>query len=331
MENLSVILPVYNDEKYIFEAIESIVNQTYKEFELLCIYDNGSKDKSRDIIRKISLKDSRVKYIDLKEKRGLVTALNYGISISNGKYIARMDADDIADKKRFEKQMNYLTSHKEVDILGTYVKTIGDVERGKEFNDWVNRTWTKDNAKKGMIEKCILIHPSVMMKKSVLIKLNGYREKYDKMEDCDLWLRAINAGFNISTLGEELLSFRVHEESKSTGELKDSRILTEQRVNMKLEHYEKEIVKDSKDKEIYIWGCGEGGKVTFEVLREKGIEIKGFIDSFKKGYFENKIIYDKSELIDSNKESFIYIATLPGYNDAKKFLEINNIKSFYII
>ena len=180
-----------------------------------------------------------------------------------------MDADDIADKMRFEKQINYLIRHEEVDILGTYVKTIGDVKRGKEFNDWVNRVWNNDNAKKGLIEKCILIHPSVMMKKSILTALNGYRSKYDWMEDCDLWLRAINAGFIISNLDEELLTFRVHEESKSTGELKESKILTEQRVNMKLEHYEKEIVQDSKGKEIYIWGCGEGGKVTFDVLQYK--------------------------------------------------------------
>ncbi len=102
---VSVIFPIYNSDKFLRESLESLLNQTYQNFEIIAIND-GSQDRSRKII--LSYKDSRIKYYEHKKNLGLVNTLNEGIKLSRGKYLARMDADDISLPQRFEKQVAYL-------------------------------------------------------------------------------------------------------------------------------------------------------------------------------------------------------------------------------
>ena len=127
---ISIILPVYNAEKYLYKALDSIVNQTYKNLEVICVND-GSTDKSEEIILNFKNKDSRIVYIKNEKNIGLIKTLNKAIDIANGKYIARMDADDISLPERLEKQYNFLKS-KDVDICDCNIKYIN--ENNKNIN-----------------------------------------------------------------------------------------------------------------------------------------------------------------------------------------------------
>ncbi|HSZ71252.1 MAG TPA: glycosyltransferase family 2 protein, partial [Cytophagaceae bacterium] len=119
---LSVIMPVYNAEKYVYEAIDSVLKQSFGDFEFL-IYNDCSTDASRAII--LSFKDSRIRLVDSPFNTGYVKHLNDGLLAARGEYIARMDADDISLPDRFKKQIDYLEQHKEVAVCGSFIEFIG--------------------------------------------------------------------------------------------------------------------------------------------------------------------------------------------------------------
>ena len=121
--SISVILTVYNAEKYVSKSILSILNQTYTDFELLIIND-GSTDSSKDIIG--GFQDKRIKYIENSNNQGLIKTLNKGLYFAKGEFIARMDADDLCKECRFEKQIDFFRQDNEVDILGTYQYVINE-------------------------------------------------------------------------------------------------------------------------------------------------------------------------------------------------------------
>lgn len=129
MPKISVVMPAYNAEKYIGEAIESILNQTFKDFEFIIIND-GSVDHTKEIIREYN--DPRIVLLENDKNRGIVLSLNKGLDAATGKYIARMDADDIALKNRFERQVEYLDEHKDIGVLGKVtdvVARLGETQR----------------------------------------------------------------------------------------------------------------------------------------------------------------------------------------------------------
>ena len=123
---ISVILPAYNADRYLTEAIKSILAQTYSNFELIILND-GSTDHTEQII--LGFTDSRILYIDNHQNLGIVATLNKGLSVAQGEYIARMDADDISTAVRFEHQINYLETHPAVGVLGSAIQIID--RRGK--------------------------------------------------------------------------------------------------------------------------------------------------------------------------------------------------------
>ncbi len=120
---ISVVMPVYNSEKYLEEAINSILNQTFTDFEFIILND-GSTDKTEDII--LSYSDSRILYIKNKTNLQIVKTLNKGIELASGKYIARMDSDDISSPERFEKLIEFMENNHEIDICSTWLETFGN-------------------------------------------------------------------------------------------------------------------------------------------------------------------------------------------------------------
>ena len=128
MKKISVLMPAYNAEKYIGEAIESILNQTYKDFEFIIIND-GSIDRTEDII--LSYDDPRIIYLKNKENSGIVASLNNGLKQAKGQYVARMDADDISLPTRFEKQLQYMESNQHIFVLGTSLILFGENSNGR--------------------------------------------------------------------------------------------------------------------------------------------------------------------------------------------------------
>ena len=193
---ISVVMPVYNGEKAVAKAVESILNQTLKDFELI-IVDNKSTDNSVRIIK--SLNDSRIKLIQNERNFGIATSLNIGIKHSKGQYIARMDADDISYPDRLEEQISFLGKNPGISVLGTYASLFN--EKGRI---WENLRPPVVPTLKDWLWGSKVIHASVMMKKQDVQDVGGYDPKTYRVEDYDLWLRMIIKGYVIRTLPKVL-------------------------------------------------------------------------------------------------------------------------------
>jgi glycosyltransferase involved in cell wall biosynthesis len=199
-------MPVYNGERYLRPAVESILAQTFRDFELIVVND-GSRDSSLSILREYEAKDSRVRIVS-RANTGIVGALNDGLGASRGKLIARMDADDISLPQRFEKQVAFLEGDYDHVLVGSQVMLIDpegadlcpkrDTEYTHEKIDWahLNHRWP-------------LVHPTVLMRKSAVDAVGRYRTKYQWLEDLDLFLRMAELG-KLASLPDVLLRYRLH-------------------------------------------------------------------------------------------------------------------------
>jgi len=202
----SVILPVYNAEKYLELAIESILAQSFYDFELLILND-GSKDGSDAIIDGFVKKDRRCKKLSWPN-RGLIPTLNAGLEEAKGEIIFRMDADDICRPDRFAKQFNYLQENPKCVAVGSKVLLI---DTGglpiREFSGIEEHEKIDMENLKGL--GSVITHPTVAMRKSSVVSIGGYRDKYIHAEDLDLFLRLAEVG-KIANLPEILLEYRQH-------------------------------------------------------------------------------------------------------------------------
>lgn len=200
MPKVTVLMPVYNGELYLKEAIESILNQSFKDFEFLIIND-GSTDSSEEIIK--SYRDSRIRLVNNERNLRLIATLNKGLELARGEYIARMDCDDISHPKRLEKQVKKMNSDESIAICGTGFKVIG-----KHGLKPLILTDFKSIRNYLHIDNC-MVHPSVMMRKSILQKNHYYYDPlYTHVEDYELFVR-ISKNHKIVNLNKNLLYYRL--------------------------------------------------------------------------------------------------------------------------
>lgn len=203
MPKVSVVMPAYNAEKYIREAIDSILNQTFTDFEFIIIND-GSKDKTKDII--LSYSDSRIVYLENEKNSGIVVTLNKGLDTAKGEFIARMDADDIAIKNRLERQIAVMDHDSSIGVLGTGIRIFGENEETRETRSTTN----PDKLKAELIFSSCVCHPTVMMRKRILDDYNiSYQEGYHGAEDYKMWWQIASVS-KIQTLPDILHCYRVH-------------------------------------------------------------------------------------------------------------------------
>lgn len=197
---LSVLMCVYNGDQFIEEAVQSILVQTYSSFEFIIVND-GSTDRSAEILS--SFGDPRMKIINNEVNRGLIRSLNIGLDAARGELIARMDADDISDPRRFEKQVAFFDNNSDVGVCGTWLKIIGE-------DDLYTFPVSHDEIKVALLEYNPIAHPSVMFRTKVL-KLSGsyYDIQFPGAEDYELWTRAIFTT-RFANIGETLLLYRKH-------------------------------------------------------------------------------------------------------------------------
>ncbi len=203
---VSVIMATYNEpEKYLRESIESILNQTFKDFEFIIVLDNPNNEKAEKIIKDYQKKDKRIIFIKNKKNLGLAGSLNKCIEIAKGKYIARMDADDIAFKERIEKQFKYMENNKDVDLLFSWVYFID--ENGKIIKEFKPSKEKVKNLRKYFFKEHLLVHPTLMARCEVLRK-NKYDENQGS-EDFELWMRLIVKDYKFDVIEEFLLKYRI--------------------------------------------------------------------------------------------------------------------------
>jgi glycosyltransferase involved in cell wall biosynthesis len=201
---VSVVMSVFNGERFLCEAVESILAQTFRDFEFIIIND-GSKDCSGDILSYFQKRDARVQLYH-QDNRGLVSSLNRGCGLARGKYIARMDADDIADKYRLARQVEFMESDPEVAVVGGAVELIDSNGRTLHV---VKYPRTHHEIKKTLLYDCALCHPTAFIRREMLVSVGGYREVVVDAEDYDLWLRLADR-FQLANLDLVVLKYRLH-------------------------------------------------------------------------------------------------------------------------
>jgi len=199
---VSVIMPVYNEEKYLQRSIESILQQTYKNFELLIINEADSKDRSIEIVEAYMKKDKRIKLFQKRiEKKGIAVSLNIGINLAQGEYIARMDADDYAYADRLEKQVEYMEKNKEIILCGTGIKLVTP-------NGNIDIRWRSDpeEIRVKLLFESQFVHPTVIFRRGFFLENDLLYDENDRAEDYALWIKAVERG-KTTNLDDILLEY----------------------------------------------------------------------------------------------------------------------------
>lgn len=225
---VSVVMSVFNDEKFVSQSIKSILNQSYKNFEFIIVND-GSSDNTRNLVLDWEKVDNRIVFLDRKKNRGLPYSLNEGITIAKGKYVARMDSDDVAVIDRFEKQLKFLEENPEVDIVGGQVRHIDS--NGSEV-DSLRLPLSFKEIKSVAEFACPINHPTYMVKKKAYLLLKGYREAFVYAQDYDLILRAIDHELRIENMPDVLLHYRFMPYKISTNKVHRQLYLARQAIRL---------------------------------------------------------------------------------------------------
>lgn len=202
---VSIIIPVYNTAAYLTRAIQSILAQTYASMEIILIND-GSTDASESIIQ--SLQDPRIRYVKNEQNMGLVYTLNKGVELSTGKYIARMDGDDISLPERIARQVAYMEAHPEVSVLATRVSLINEQDEPIGYWEADQQHTTPEQIRAFLPKDNCLAHPSIMAR-AELLKTYRYRAEQSQAEDYDLWLRMASDGKVIHKLPDVFVQHRI--------------------------------------------------------------------------------------------------------------------------
>lgn len=274
-------MSVYNSEKYLKESIESILNQTYSNFEFIIIND-GSKDQSWDIIEYYAKQDGRIRAINNKENKGLIFSLNLGLNLAKGEYIVRMDSDDISMLDRIEKQYKFMKKNQDTVVAASRVKVI---KSNKELKSAKSKYFLTEDIKVGLFFNNVLCHPSVIIDKKKLNQLNlDYSEKDKGCEDYGLWIKCIR-NYDIKIMDEALLKYRIVENGVT------------QSLNKNIEQ------KFFQMKEIYIFLLEELDLYNEENLKIH-FDLTNNIENFNCNL--NDVLDYFNKILNSNSEKCIY-------------------------
>lgn len=292
---ISVVMSIYKRVSFLDEAIESILNQTFTNFEFLIVVECSDEQENINEYILKKFKDKRIKIINNKERLGFAESLNVGIKAAKGKYIARMDDDDISLPLRFEKQVNFLEKNKNIDILGTAVKVFMN-----ENYEVYPQTDPEIIKAYGLINNQ-MYHPTIMMRKSAIEKNNLYYDSNYKTEDAELWSRAVKVT-KLSNLKEILLKYRSSSENETVVAKKavfdsDIRIIQKQlKQNLDIDISENEAV--------YLNGRINNYSYLYnrkEIMEHRKKIIKKVLKQNKKKKFYNqKYLYELFEIKNSN-------------------------------
>ena len=242
---VSIIMSTYKEEEiFLRQAIESILNQSYKDFEYIIILDNPDNNLHIRIIKEYANLDKRIKFYVNEKNRGLTASLNKGLGLAKGKYICRMDADDISINKRIENQKRYLEENN-YDLIGGISQMID--ENGKSIYSIKKVPTNMDKIKKALRYNQIISHPTWFGKKEVFEKLNGYRNM-PLCEDYDFTLRAVLNGYKISNIDETVLKYRMTSSSISRSNLYEQYLF----ARFITKKYSKNKIADIKEAKQYV-------------------------------------------------------------------------------
>ncbi|MBT2724651.1 glycosyltransferase [Bacillus sp. ISL-46] len=276
----SVVMAVYNGEEYLKEAIDSILHQTYTDFEFIIVND-GSSDKTREILNLIE--DNRVRVIHLEENKGLANALNIGIQNANGEWIIRQDADDMSYPHRIMEQANHIKSHPDVILLGSHIKCFsGRTSVSKKilkivekyFNGFVNRA----DLRRGRFIGCPLSHGTCTFLKEAFFRAGQYDPKYTIVQDYDLWLRMFELG-EVDIVPQVLYKYQIRMDSLSN----NNQLNLGNQLNVtSIKYIREQCFRDHKKKPVFLVMGPHKARGNFIKNIYPNVEIKLYDYVYKK-------------------------------------------------
>tara|TARA_S200000501_G_scaffold354802_1_gene375859 strand:- start:176 stop:1162 length:987 start_codon:yes stop_codon:yes gene_type:complete len=206
---ISIILPVFNGAAFIADAINSVLIQTFNDFELIIIND-ASYDKSKEII--LSFKDSRIVYIENITNLGQISSVNQGIKIAKANLVGRIDQDDVFLKEKLELQYEFFKKNKDIAVVGTWAAIINEDNNIKKY---MSSPTSNNRMLNTLLNSNPLFHPSVVIRKDILLKMGLYSAEYEYTEDYYLWCRLVLSGYKIANIPKYLLHYREHHNQSS--------------------------------------------------------------------------------------------------------------------
>jgi glycosyltransferase involved in cell wall biosynthesis len=313
---VSFLIPFYNPGNRIFDCIESVLSQEGPEFEVVLV-DNGSDDGTYDLVASRYRIHHRIRLAH-EPQMGIAHALNTGLKWCSGKYIARMDADDICLPGRMEKQVAHLESNPNVGLVSGLVRHQGDsASEGMAFYvEQINKLIKPDDIRNFRFIDSPFAHPSVMYKKELIDLYGGYNSN-GLPEDYELWLRWIEAGVAMEKINEEVLLWNDLTTRLSRNHPNYSREAFETARIPYLQRWLRGNVRP--DKPIFIWGGGKFSRQKAKLLEQAGVRIHGFIDVVDKGVVDGKPVIHFSR-IPSPASIFI----LSSVSNRGKYQEIRD-------
>ena len=325
-------MPVFNtEEKFLREAIDSILCQTYTNFEFIII-DDASNKETQSILEYYENIDKRIMLIKNGTNLGITKNLNKGFKVAKGKYIARMDADDISVNGRLEKQLKYMEGHPDVVVLGGCAKLIGDVDNYPNLFGYIGMNFDQDRELRKIrlsINNDGVIHPTAFIRKELMDKNNlYYDEKILKAQDYELWTRCIEYG-KIVVLPEVLLKYRVHEGQisiQASDKQKRFKDIVRIRMLKKLGEF------SQNEKKILLTFCDlnyQYSYIEYSKLLNKMIKINSKIKVYNPKKYRKEMIYrliillKQKNFIEIFKEKQIFYPSMWIYFMKLEICKIN--------
>lgn len=272
---ISVVLPVYNGGRSVADAIASIRAQTFHDWELIVI-DDGSTDETPRLLATVATQEPRI-VVERGPRSGIVAALNRGIALASGDYIARMDADDIAMADRLAAQVELLEAQPEIGLASCFVEFGGDrlANQGYALHvDWLNRLVTPEEIALNRFVESPLAHPSVVFRRDLVARFGGYADG-DFPEDYELWLRWMDGGVKMAKVPRPLLRWN---DAPARLSRTDPRYAPEAFYRTKAKYIARELARSAAGRGIWVWGAGRPTRKRAAYLRPHGVAIAGYID-----------------------------------------------------
>ncbi|HEX7051066.1 MAG TPA: glycosyltransferase [Longimicrobiales bacterium] len=273
MPRISILMPCRDAAACLTEAAASLDTQTYPDFEVVAV-DDGSEDHTHDALLDWARRDPRVRVLR-SPRRGIVAALTAGLAAAHGELIARMDADDVADPQRFEKQVALLDAEPTITACGTGVRYFPRAavrDGARRYERWLNGLTTPDAIARDIFVECPIPHPTLLIRRSALVAVGGYRE-IGAPEDYDLVLRLWAAGHRMAKVPEVLLHWR---ESPGRASRTDPRYSAAAFRRLKVDVLRRTLLAH-RDGAV-VWGAGPTGKALARELSAQGVRLRAFVD-----------------------------------------------------
>jgi glycosyltransferase involved in cell wall biosynthesis len=324
MPEVSVVLPYFNAENTLAAAVKSMLNQTFPSFEILLV-NNNSSDNSLTIAKSFAKKDSRIRLLNEKEQ-GVDHAMNCGMEKSHGRFIARMDADDISRPERLEKQVRFLEANPQTGLVGSSVNYIphnSGTGGFKRFVKWVNSFHSSEEIELYRFMEIPVVNPTILFRREMFEKLGGCRQG-DFPEDYEMQLRYLDAGVKMAKLPEPLLEWH---DLPTRLTRTNERYTSEAFFRVKAEYFKKWSEQNNPfHPEIWVWGAGRKTRQRSRLLEKQGLKIQGFIDIVK-GKTTEKTTLHFSEISPPGKMFIVPMVAKYGAQELiRKNLKERNYK-----